>query len=131
MAWALIEKVKDVDEHWKILTNSILLVLGCGVFPSLLYSDWGWLSRSGSILIIYGGYIVWLDYKGNIDSDLSKIESLAVKNGDKDADLLAVVRGIRTSNKKLYKNINLVILVFGTVIWGYGDLVEKLWPLAN
>ena len=75
----MIEKLKDIDEHWKILTISVFLVLILGVLPSLWLYDWGWFSRSGALLVIYGVYIVWLDYKGGIDSDLVAIESASIK----------------------------------------------------
>ncbi|MBP6058318.1 MAG: hypothetical protein KA524_07905 [Nitrosomonas sp.] len=73
----IIEKIKDIDEHWKALFNSILIVSLTGLLPSIYYSNWEWFSRSGALLIIYGVYIVWLDYQGGIDSALSKIEFAA------------------------------------------------------
>ena len=124
----MIEKIKDIDEHWKILTISIVLVFISGVLPSLWVCDWGWFSRSGALLVIYGIYIVWLDYKGKINTDLDTIESHSIKKfGDKDGELTSTLDNIRVSNNKLYAKIEFLIFAFGTAIWGYGDLVGNLY----
>jgi hypothetical protein len=124
----MIEIFKNIDEHWKILTISIVFVFIFGVLPSLWLSDWEWFSRSGSLLVIYGIYIVWLDYKGGINTDLDTIESLTIKKfGDKAGELTSTLNDIRGSNNKLYARIEFLIFAFGTAIWGYGDLVGNLY----
>jgi hypothetical protein len=124
----MIEKIKDIDKHWKILTISIVLVFISGVLPSLWVCDWEWFSRSGALLVIYGIYIVWLDYKGRINTDLDTIESHTIKKfGDKAGELTGTLDNIRVSNNKLYARIEFLILTFGTAIWGYGDLVGNLY----
>lgn len=124
----MIEIFKNIDEHWKILTISIVFVFIFGVLPSLWLSDWEWFSRSGSLLVIYGIYIVWLDYKGRINTDLNTIESHTIKKfGDKAGELTSTLDSIRVSNNKLYARIEFLIFAFGTAIWGYGDLVGNLY----
>lgn len=124
----IIEKIKDIDEHWKALLNSILIVSLTGLLPSIYYSDWEWFSRSGALVIIYGVYIVWLDYQGGIDSALSKIEFAAKeKFGELTDELSKTINQIKISNKKMYQTMEFLILGFGTLIWGYGDLVGELF----
>ena len=41
-----------------------------GVVPSVLDSDWTWFARSGALLVIFCVYVIWLDYKNQVDNDL-------------------------------------------------------------
>jgi hypothetical protein len=75
-----IEKLQNIDEHRKALYFSLFLVTVAGIFPSLYSNDWVWFSRSGSLLVVYGVYIVWLDYQGVIDNVLIKITNITKKN---------------------------------------------------
>jgi len=52
----LIASLKDIDEHWKILAISIIILIVFGILPSYWVNDWGWFSRSGALLVIYGIY---------------------------------------------------------------------------
>lgn len=75
----LIQKIKGLDEYTKVVTISILIVIIAGVTPSICLSEWEWFSRSGALLIVYGVYIVWLDYKGGINDDLDTLKSGAME----------------------------------------------------
>ena len=124
-----IERIKDIDEHWKALCFSIFLLIFTGVLPSIYFTDWLWFSRSGSLLVIYGVYIVWLDYQGGIDVGLTTVANAAKeKFGEqKSQELLSTIESIRTSNKKQYQTMEFLILGLATLIWGYGDLIGKLY----
>ena len=120
----LISTIKDIGEQWKALIVSILIVLLTGVFPSIYFSDWTWFSRSGALLISYGIYIVWLDYKGSIDEGLTKVAAAAEnKFGKLDQELFNAIESIRVSNKKQYQTMEFLIVGVGTLICSYGDLV--------
>jgi hypothetical protein len=123
------EKIKDIDEHWKALFYSISLVTLTGIFPSVYFADWVWFSRCGSLLVVYGVYIVWLDYQGGIDDGLTKVTNAAKQKigGKQSQDLLNTIESIRASNKKQYQTMEFLILGLGTLIWGYGDLIGKLY----
>jgi hypothetical protein len=124
-----IEKIKDIDEHWKALYFSIFLLTLTGIFPSLYFADWVWFSRSGSLLVVYGVYIVWLDYQSGIDGGLTNVANAAKEkfSEQQSQELLSTIESIRTSNKKQYQTMEFLILGVGTLIWGYGDLIGKLY----
>jgi len=123
----LVIKLKDIDEQWKILTCSIIILILFGVLPSYCVSDWSWFSRSGALLVIYGIYIVWQDIKGGIHTALDKVNSAtSQKFGDKSEGLKDLVKGIQKENKKLYNTIEFLIIGAGTLVWAYGDLIGKV-----
>jgi len=118
--------LKNIDEHWKILTGSIIILVLFGVLPSYWVSDWGWFSRSGALLVIYGIYIVWRDIKGGIHSALDLLDSAASEKLDeKSAEFTDLVKGTQKKNKRLYDTIEFLIIGAGTIIWAYGDLVNN------
>ncbi|MCP1338052.1 hypothetical protein NJR55_00470 [Idiomarina sp. M1R2S28] len=124
----IIDKIKDLDEHWKIPIKAIFIVVFFGVLPSVFTCDWSWFSRSGSIIVVYGVYIVWLDYKGKIDSDLTLLKSAVNKKfGEKAEELHDIMDTMRSNNRLLYDRVEFILLASGTVIWGYGDLVGKMY----
>lgn len=124
-----IERIKDIDEHWKALYFSIFLLFFTGILPSIYFADWFWFSRSGSLLVVYGVYIVWLDYQSGIDDGLTTVANAAKdKFGEQQSlELSSTIETIRTSNKKQYQTMEFLILGVGTIIWGYGDLIGKLY----
>lgn len=124
----LIANLKDIDEHWKILVISITILMVCGVLPSHLKSDWGWFSRSGALLVLYGIYIVWRDVKGNIHSALNHLVDAAPKKlGEKSVEFTDLVKDIQKKNQKLYDTMEFLILGAGTLVWAYGDLMNNVY----
>ena len=145
-------KIKDIDLDVKIKFLSFLILIIFGVLPSLLFRNWEWFSRSGSLLVIFGVYIAWRDYKGEIDGALSNIKTRlkelhkekikdinekekgiinpVVKKGKADNKLSEAVDFIHStqdSNKSMYENLEFGIIFLGTVIWGYGDLLNTIY----
>ena len=121
-------KLKDIDEHWKILTGSIIILISFGVLPSYWVCDWGWFSRSGALLVIYGIYIVWRDIKGDIHTVLNQVDAAASeKFGDKSEEITGLIKGFQKYNKRLYDTIEFLIVGAGTIIWAYGDLINNVY----
>ena len=148
----LIEKINDIDIHIKIKISSCLIIIFLGVLPSILNCNWLWLSRSGSLLVVFGVYIAWRDYKGEIDGVLSIMKeglkqmhhknmgkiiakekgiiNTEMKKGaaiQKHEEGMELIEGIQDNNKKTYENIEFIVIGIGTIIWGYGDLPNKLF----
>jgi hypothetical protein len=124
----LIDKIKDLDEYTKITTISILIVSIAGILPSILFEEWEWFSRSGALLIVYGVYIVWLDYEGWINNDLETLKSGVIKKfGEKSEQYLKLFDEVRDANSKRYDKFEFIIISTGTVIWGYGNLINNIY----
>lgn len=122
-----------------------LTILGIGIASVSLYADWGnesyvWFQRSGSLLVLIG---VILSYRS--------IFRLGVKGvgGAPTGARIAKIKGSYTDDNvrqmvqvehshedieydrqvfmdKLAGYIGALFAIFGTVIWGYGDLLGKI-----
>ncbi len=124
----LIDQIRDIDELWKVLFFSVGILSIMGLLPSIYSCNWGWFSRSGSLLVVYGVYVVWRDYQGRIDFTLTEVEVAAKRKlGDVSEELSQTISQIKTSNKELYQTMEFSIFGVGTLIWGYGDLVGGLY----
>ena len=134
-----------------LLLLSLLLVGIAGILPSLIYSEWEWFSRSGALLIIVGAYFTWVDYAAEIKNTFTEERGRIKENTQKKYDLLkensfgeiinpeyasSLIQkqnskklGAVASNEelkiKIYRRIEVFILVLGTLIWAYGDLLNK------
>jgi len=145
-------KIKDIDTDRKIKILSCFIIVTFGIIPSFIFNNWQWFSRSGSVLVIFGIYIAWKDYKGEIDHALLSVKNAAkeknkqsiltikesekgiinsvVKQGateKKYTELSNLVNKLQEKNKNTYDNIEFIILFTGTIIWGYGDLFNKFY----
>ncbi len=101
-----------------------LLTLAAGAGLSLHLSDWGWLSRSGSLVVINGIILTSHQIIEHIhqlgrwqagDSPCSRDWARADRRHFVHAD-----HQVRWVSEKH----GLFMLVFGTLVWGFGDLPE-------
>jgi hypothetical protein len=95
--------------------------LAFSTWLSIRSGDWLWLSRSGSVLGIVGAVLAC---RGTLR--LTREERVAIRNmnliqcftreelEDQERDSIAAIVGI-------------VLLISGTLIWGYGDLVGNVF----
>lgn len=69
----ILGKVKSIHNYGSVISAAFFMLLITGIIPSLLSSDWTWFSRSGALLVIYGIFIIWLDYQNSLHNDLETI----------------------------------------------------------
>ena len=69
----IFEEVKSIHKYGSVISISSLILLMAGITPSLLTSDWTWFSRSGALLVIFGIFIIWIDYQNSVNKDLDTI----------------------------------------------------------
>ena len=158
--------VGQLHNYKIIIFVSITILFIFGVVPSVINSDWAWFGRSGALLVIFGVYVVWLDYKSQVDKDLDTVlggfeeylkkltleqnreswislfESQSIKYTEEQlarlletpTDINKTVQTVSVKFKEVSKlthkrvqNVEFLVLVLGTLIWGYGDLINKLY----
>ena len=134
----LTNRFKSIHSYRLIIIIAVMICLVVGIVPSFLLSDWAWFSRSGSLLVIFGICIVWLDYQGQINNDLDVVltgfsdylESNAKNESNKsqiESDVSKQFDKVRAATKNRFNNIEFCLVAIGTFIWGYGDLFNKLY----
>jgi hypothetical protein len=87
-------------------------------------SDWMWFARSGSVLGIIGGILTSRPVLRLTQAERVRIRNMNLVEcftpselEDQERDSSAIVIGV-------------ILLLFGTLIWAYGDLLPKLWHAA-
>lgn len=123
-----------------VIIISFLIVGIFGVIPSIYYCEWIWFSRSGSLLVIFAMFVIWQDYQGSIRNDLNILydgfEEYLEKNSDiqNEKQSKRISKNIKNKfdevdnlTKKRFQNIEFFIVALGTLIWGYGDLLNKIY----
>ncbi|MEI5638525.1 MULTISPECIES: hypothetical protein [unclassified Pseudoalteromonas] len=131
----------------------ILAGLGCiffGVALSLIKSDWQWLERSGSLVVIIALCFFWRD---RVDRDEAFIQKMADYEKECKETLEPITPKTDFSKTKLvlylnvdedkakgrieiqrtrYTNIEVGLAVLGTFIWGYGSpLACAIWGFSS
>lgn len=131
-----LEKIIRLNTYKVISLISLLIVCFAGIIPSFLLEDWGWFSRSGALLIIFAIFIVWLDYKGSINNALDRVLSgfddylkkEKIESHEKiKRNISLKFDEVRDANKRMFNKIEFFIVGIGTLIWAYGDLINKFY----
>lgn len=122
------------------------LIVAISIIISISQSDWGHFSRAGSLIVVVGIYIAIMDLSGGI-YELSRnnyftmsefLEFGNIVNFEKEDldELIKKAKEVEKTKKEnnafatyvsqIFKKIEAVLLVIGTIIWGYGDIVLGL-----
>lgn len=93
-----------------------IAVIGIGI--SLLTGEWKWFSRSGSLIVAFGIYVAFFD----IDSWEYRLRRGAEDRGDEIRGEDQFFHHIR----RWFTKSHLTIILYGTLIWGFGDLIDDI-----
>lgn len=105
----------------------IILVSGCLI--SLSQGDWSWFSRCGSLVVVIGIILTSSQILEHIR--IMKIRQLNL-SGDLKRDWAQEDRQQTLQESRFNEDITwtnersgLLMLITGTLIWGFGDLIER------
>ncbi len=107
------------------------LILAAGALTSIGQGDWSWFSRCGSLVVVIGIILT-------SSQILEHIRMLKVRqintHGDFNRDWAQQERQQTLQNSRFHEELTwanersgLLMLISGTLIWGFGDLVEGLF----
>ena len=121
------------------MTLTATTIVAVSVYFDLSKSSWGWFQRSGSLVVLIGAV---LGYRSIVRLGVSGVGGaapFAVKAKIVSVDNSGPVQMARVAyddetqkmlteyaNDKLAGFIGAALIVIGTVIWGYGDLLGRL-----
>jgi ABC-type nickel/cobalt efflux system permease component RcnA len=122
-----------------VIIIAVMITLTTGILPSFILSDWVWFSRSGSLLLIFGIYIIWQNYQGKnnkaLDNVLDSFDNYLEQNTKAEENRVQIKKEVsdqfdkvRVATEKTFQNIEFFLVTLGTLIWAYGDLFNKLYP---
>lgn len=99
------------------------IILGCAIlfaFASIVgdcfYDSWNWFARSGSVIVLFSVVVEYRIY-GHIYEDIQRAQFQQSK-----INLSLPIKATPTKQKNRISVVTHVLIVFGTIIWGYGDL---------
>ena len=102
-----------------------LAILTTGVFMSVKLDDWSWFSRAGSLLVINGIFLTSRQIIGHIQR-LKLNQTKPRQHSESDwasGDKYHLIH----ADEKLWQSEQhgLYMLIIGTFIWGFGDLLNE------
>jgi len=124
------------------------LCLGFGCIMSIMQSNWGWLERSGSLVVVVAIFFFWKDaieannaiyeqmrahYQANMDA--AKQSTGEPAEGASYIYLSSTNPKSLISNSpqlaNLYQKVDVSLAAFGTIIWGYAcPIMNFIYPLS-
>ena len=109
-------------------TACVILASGCMV--SISQRDWSWFSRCGSLVVVIGIILTSSQILEHIR--MLKIRQMNT-HGDFTRDWAKEERQQTLNDSRFHEEITwtnersgLLMLITGTLIWGFGDLIERL-----
>lgn len=122
---SIVPTMKNLAFILKAYTVALFtLLLGAAV--SWRLSDWGWFSRSGSLLVINGIVLTSHQIIEHMQQLGRQPRGDAAVNRDWGAD--ARHHLLRDSDERRWRSekYGLYMLIIGTLVWGFGDLINLL-----
>lgn len=123
-----------------------VLIIITSITMSIYCSNWEHFSRSGALIVLVGVYIAYRDWSGDI-YELAKNNYLTItdflqigstdfldeksrnefiEKSKKNEETHKKNRAFVRYASQRFRKMEFILLVIGTVIWGYGDLILNL-----
>ena len=104
-----------------------VLSMAAGVWLSVATGDWMWFARSGAILTALGLVLASrkvLIARADLVALLQEMEQ--ADGTQRTARLESFKRLQRDLDRQVVEKAGFAILVIGTLVWGFGDLIGRL-----
>lgn len=102
-----------------------MLTLAAGIGVSIHFQDWSWFSRSGSLIVVNGIILTSHQIIEHIHN-LNRYQRERQVNHDWAAADKFFILHEDHENRWMSEKHGLYMLVAGTLIWGFGDLLNYL-----
>lgn len=134
--------MQDISSNTRIAYVLAGLAVVAGCLLSLFSGNWQWLARSGSAVVVIGIVLTSTQVlenarrlrhrRGHWDNHLRRMQGRESGNTnpsmhDWAGDMRALSRARQREEETWeYERSGVYMLVFGTLLWGFGDLVGVL-----
>lgn len=133
-------------KRFQIISLAVpFLIVAISIVLSIHQSNWEYFSRGGSLIVVVGIYIAYMDLSGAIyehaQSDyftmsefleFGNIGELEKEDLNELVEKAKEVEKTKSNNKKFanyasrkFRKMEAVLLIGGTIVWGYGDLILR------
>ncbi len=85
-------------------------------YSSAVSSEGHWFSRSGSLFVIFGAFLEFRNYSFRQKLNQAAQESTKYYGAEPE-------KWVLPNKREVLDRVILFTLVYGTVVWGYGDLL--------
>jgi hypothetical protein len=111
---------------WAFLGASAV-ALAAGAWASAAQQDWTWFARSGAVLTALGVVLASrkvLIARADLLALLQEME--AADGAERTTRLASFKRLQRDIDRQLLERVGFGLLMVGTLVWGFGDLLGRL-----
>ncbi len=120
--------MRDIIMHKEeiFILISSLIILSIGYWIQISVEDSNAFSRSGALIVSLGIFFGYLDFRKVHNDKLDKvIEAWNLHKLEKDTTdhVIDKVLNMKERGDKRVALIDISILIFGTLVWGFGDLL--------
>ena len=117
-----------------------ILIISVGISLSIYLQNWNWFSRFGSLVVVSGLFLAKWDFENLImESDLTFVDKIIYENAkiiipnktlddDSFIEVKNRVKKLMSNHiKPAYTKAEIFIITVGTIIWGFGDLLQSIF----
>ncbi len=108
-------------------TAATIASMAAGIWLSIATTDWMWFARSGAIITALGLVLASrkvLIARADLMSLLQDMER--VDGAERTVRLESFKRLQRDLDRQIMEKAGFALLILGTLVWGFGDLIGRL-----
>ena len=111
--------------------GAVVALLALSTFLSFKTCSWIWMSRCGGVVVLFGVLLGFPRLLRMGAQDASQDNAPLIVRGNQ-VNVDAIWQRVQRLTDSYAQALGLVLIVLGTLLAGYGDLVfEWAWPLAR
>jgi hypothetical protein len=109
-------KLRKYSVEWSLIGIAILIAI-ISIVSDYYSNNYNWFARSGSIVVLLAAFVEF-KISSHIYDDIQRAQFMQTK-----IEMPVPFKAKPTKAKRKVSLAAHILLVIGTVIWGYGDLI--------
>ena len=109
-------KHRKYTVEWRLIGTALLVAI-ISVVADYYSTDYNWFARSGSVVVLLAAFVEF-KVSSHIYDDIQRAQFMQTK-----VKMSLPFKAKPTESKRKVSLAAHILLVIGTIIWGYGDLI--------